>query len=636
MSSSVLQRFKSPGKKEGSPKMKKGISASATSLLHWKSLLSSERKEKTSRCSQKKVIQTQKSAKPKKQCSKSRQRDTSIGVKEKGVNRSASKVFWDLLETVKSKQSKPQVQPLTISCRSLTGYHGLSKVAKTAREGRFSDKLCSDVFLGSFKRGLTDRNSSKIGSSILWSPKQQNNKSHSRRDRPGSSGLSSRIQDILQQHTVAKGRPNSKIENSLLSAVFTEDRIKQKQAKLSASSKLSLLGMKVDKLIKAVQQTNGLPDPQAKNNYLVFDRTPSRVKKLVARSASKESKKSNIPKKTSIMATFSDFNRCRPKTLPALNFISAQVSPKSSKVRISKKLWPSSMCLSKDISRFPEVQSFMRYPDKPDSLPMCGILHSMLPAFDYHRPAISEVSAVTTWTQKILVPSATGGIGSRGTVFGFDLIRENIPKMEWRASRQHNRKMVDYSGEQDSPNNDLKIIYDGFSIVERSNKLTEIKEGQDENGGSDTYNVESDNTRVLSPFQSPIGQMSEAKRKLIALRKHNQGQSQTPRIEGTRGLQSSNTDTMKFPSDYPLNDTSLRSLLVTKKTLMMPVLTTPEKPIARESTPVKETDDLETIGVTGKETPKFISSPKGQEKSQGLLASLSQLKSTIASKSPIN
>ena len=636
VSSSILQRFRSPAKSQRDSKSRKVISASATSLLHWKTLLSTERKEKSIKFSQKKISQTPKPANQKKQSSKSRIRDTSNSKIDKGVNRNTSKVFWDLLESVKSKQKSRLGQPLMMSSRSLKGLNVMPKTCLTTREGRFPDKIIKKSRKSSSIRGDTNRTPHKLSSSILWSPKLRKEKSHLRLDNPGSSALSSRIHEILQRHTTSKGIKSSRIENSHYSIANIDDRFKQKNSKLSTSSKLSLLGMKVDKLIKAVQDTNTGADRHASSNYLVFDRSPSRHNRPSSIKNMKKCRISAVSNKECITVSDADCNRCMPVPTPVMVFRCPRRSVKSSKMHISSKFMPKSMCLSKDIVHLPEMQAFMRYPDRPDSMPMFGILHAMMPANDSHRPVAIDVglSTIESIMATNVQPHDIEHIDCPSRYVAN--IKTANAKMNWHASHKANMIADVDNCHADMPNTNANIVYDGYSVVDKSIKLSQGKEVISEKAASDTFNVDSDNTRVLSPFQSPIGQMPDARKKLLALRSKHQGQSQTPVYESSSRPYGTIDDTSRLPAHMPICELSLRQTIAAKKALMMPYQTNIEhrhQPKSRDTGMIKSMED---VCHADDHTPEFIASPKHALVGQSLLDSLSHLKSTISSKTALN
>jgi hypothetical protein len=259
----------------------------------------------------------------------------------------------------------------------------------------------------------------------------------------------------------------------------------------------------------------------------------------------------------------------------------------------------------------------------------------MMPARDAERPQEQEflkmkpkIASVNDRLTEIPLFSKQGSSPAGKLSWG------QIPTLE--KSQVHGGQKSNNHETGDTPNANFSIVYESMSMVglscDQSNRIEAVKASD----GSVSNKVQSDVTKVLSPFASPMGYPQTAKLKLAAM-KQLQMKSQAKHCEIDHQAKSTDvSDPFKLPEHEALSENNLKKLLAAKKTLSKTssgnFLVKQQLLVPSKQLPVPKSDQIRG----DPETPKFIESPKAISKPLNLLASLKQLKSTLPKRNFLN
>lgn len=552
------------------------------------------------------------------------------------ASHSLARDFWAKLTTL--KQGKPlEIDTSRKSAmvnKSVLGIGFSGKIRGSTREAGLSERITGETSLAKSMRKFTERSDWSVKKSALLSPSSHNLKTYIRKERPNNSDLTTKIREVMKKNGLASSsRIRNKVnsEVSAISLVGLEEQFKYHQSKMLTKSKVSLLGMKVDKLIKAVQESNAKVQNKTLNDYLGFDKFS---KKSTPTTPAKSSKRV-LNHKREVMYSFPDYNMCQPANYKSLLLRQHSALLFSKRLVIKKTFMPRQIILSKDANHLPEVRCFVRHPDKPDSRPIFKLLLSMMPAKDSERPTVQEPFKLRLKTA--VFDKDHSDLPSTCRQTSYQCILPMVEsKITFSKSKIHLTKSSEAGEAMDNPNSNLRIVLESPSHVGNSSHFSFKRETGQQESGSGSNIVQSEATRVLSPFTSPIVHQQEAKNKLAAFR-----QLKLKSLPKDQELGQSKPDVLlketgKFPETEPLNESNLRRLLSAKKALLK-VSTEQTKDNSNKlilSGLPKDQRNLQQEG--GSETPKFIDSPKANSKPLNLLASLKHLKSTLPKKNFLN
>jgi hypothetical protein len=514
-----------------------------------------------------------------------------------------------------------------IITRSVMGLGLAGRTRGSNKEPGMSERVTGETSLARSLRKFGERSDWSFKKSTLLSPSGHNFKTFGTKERPNNSDLTTKIREVMKKNGLAStSRIRNKVnsEVSAISLVGLEEQFKYHQSKMLTKNKVSLLGMKVDKLIKAVQESNSKVQSKTLNDYLGFDKF---TKKSTPTTPPKTSRRL-LNHKREIMYSFPDYNLCQPANYKALVLKQQTALNFCKRMVIKKGFMPRQLILSRDSCHIPEVRCFIRHPDKPDSKPIFKLLLSMMPAKDSSRPQVQN--DMNLRLQESSPENAHSEHSSTPRQSSYQCILPSVENIvHFTKSKVHLTKLSNSADAVDYPNTDVRIMFESPSYAGISCEYSIKKVAGLINSSSVSNKVQSEATRILSPFTSPMVYPQEAKNKLAAfkqLKLKGQPISQgSPQLKNM-GVQN---DQLKVLENESFNESNLKKLLSAKKALMKVTLDQPNaNPIKFRSSGLMIDPKLRQND-GGTETPKFIDTPKTNSKPLNLLASLKQLKSTL-------
>ena len=619
---SALERFFSP-LASPRPTGSKSVGKQSTgSVLNWKTCLSTEKK-------------TGKKKEPKSKMKKSMIGASGIKLKSlKKEDRSKFEPgdFWTRLQSLRISKAFDSSSPRgsAIISKSIGGLGLINRVRGGSRETGVSEKVTGDASLARSFRRVGEKSDWSMKKSGLISPGGHHCKAATLRERPNHSDMTGKIKDGMKKNVLGStSRVRHKVnsEVSAISLVGLEEQFKYHQSKMRTKNKVSLLGMKVDKLIKAVQESNSKVQSKTLTDYLGFDKF---TKKSSPNTPAKSSRRL-LTQRHEVMNSFADYNLCQAASHKPLLLRQHASLQFCKRVTVKKNFMPRQSIMIRDTPHLPEVKCFVRHPDQPDSRPIFNLLLTMMPARDSVRPQLQEALLYKLKQANSHKRSADKqGLLHQASFDSGRKTLQDIPRLT--KSKAHARQEARDVDSADSPNLNLRSAREKPNFMGISNEFLRRNEICKAESGSISNRVESDATRLLSPFASPIHVPESDKNRTSGL-KQLRLQPAFKRQEVLTCTQTATpNDHSRLPEHEAVNESSLMRLLTAKRAILQPAQNLQLKPPQPSASSKWNTDRQNDSGGFDPETPKFLDSPKAKSKQLNLLASLKQLKSTLPKK----
>lgn len=614
---SVLQQFLSP---MGSPRPRSTAGGSALSLGSLPRALASADKS----------AGRKKDRKTKKTSSKGKSKTGGTGGKTMGsMGKSGGVEFWRQLTNLRKSKPLESTTPRAsaMTSKSLLGLGITSRGGMSSRDVGITERVTGDGSLARSCRKLGDKSDWNFKKSTIISPSGQNLRSSALKERPNNSDLTHKIREVMKRNAmISTSRIRNKVnsEVSAISLVGLDEQFKYHQAKMLTKNKALLLGMKVDKLIKAVQESNSKAQSKTITDYLGFDKF---AKKSSPNTPAHTSRRFFTSKKE-VTHSFADYSLCQPTNFKLLLLVPQTPLPFCKRLGTKKGSATTQIFLSRDTIHFPEVRVFGRHPDQPDSKPIFNLLLNMMPAREKIRPQgqrdfnmkVQPADVNRREDNKSLLFDSSDHVLDLGAI-------QKDPRLT--KSKIKPRSSIYCDTALDMPADSFLHGGQNYRLFNPYLDYTPMRESEEGGTSSLAKKIPSGTPKAhpkLGLLRTDCRAQEERASSMKRLQLKTRADYQETRPSGH---QMSARETTRLPDRDPLSETTLRKLLAAKKSMYKASAANSKSngqiliQINHEDEPKPEKKE------DGAETPKFVSPTGSTSKPLNLLASLKQLKSSL-------